>query len=673
MTARQAGAPGSAPARPAVGPTATGSTAPAAPTRPAARAGFAWGFAFDAQGQLRTGLFISLLSVWLLVGVFSYLNFYTRRRYFSIWTVAWLFYALYLTISYSLYWSTGSFTGEAWWATMVKQWCISTAAVFMLWGGLRFLGKKVRQISLSLFLCFLFFWSFVATYPWPGWAWLGRLDRLSLQLPIFVLIGGSSLVTVWGFLQYRRRRKYLGAGLLCCGFTLWGLFVAAYPFMEQLSDYMSTGFFLASVLQMFIAVNMIILVLEQLRYLRERRAAFRLRNQEQETVHLKKRVILTEERYRLLFEQSTEPIVITTQDDLRIVGLNPAAARVLGMASEQAQHTSLLQWFAPTGAALSGAGRGRFWFDSLCKQRLHALHRKDGSQVKVEVVGSAVDFAGETAFQFYLREVTERSRLEQQLRQAEKLSGLGQMVSGVVHELNNPLAVCSGITDALLEDPALPKQDREYVQIAARECQRAARLLRNFLNLAREGGSEKQPIKLNEIIRNVVELRRGDFRKQRVDLLLELDEQLPDALASVDQIQQILIILINNAMQAMIALARPGRLRIATRLQPEAILIVVEDSGPGVPVDLRSKIFEPFFTTKPVGEGTGLGLSLAHTFVLEHHGCILCDDSPLGGARFTVQLPQTLGPAARFASAPQEALLGPRPAAVTGRLGPAVN
>jgi hydrogenase expression/formation protein HypC len=76
---------------------------------------------------------------------------------------------------------------------MFKQWCISTAAVFMLWGGLRFLGNKVRQVSLSLFLCFLFFWSFVASYPWPARAWLGRLDRLSLQLPIFILIGLSSL------------------------------------------------------------------------------------------------------------------------------------------------------------------------------------------------------------------------------------------------------------------------------------------------------------------------------------------------------------------------------------------------------------------------------------------------------------------------------------------------
>ena len=606
---------------------------------------FTWSFGFDTQGQLRAGLFISLLSVWLLVGVFSYLNHYTRRKYFSIWTVAWLFYALYLTICYSLFWAYGNFKGESWWATMLKQWCMSTAAVFMLWGGLRFLGKKLRQVSLALFLCFLFVWSFVASYPWPEGAFFGPQERFSLQMPIFALIGCSSLVTVWGFVQYRRKRKYLGAGLLSFGFMFWGLFVAAYPFMERLSDYMSTGFFLASVLQMFIAVNMIILVLEQVRYLREKRAAYQLRSKEREKALLQNRIILTEKRYRLLFEQSSEPIVITTQDDLRIVGLNPAAARVLGVTPAEGCQLSLLQWLAWGESQPSGAPQGQAWFDSLCHQRIQSLRRKDGSQIKVEVVGSAIDFAGETAFQFYLRQVSERSRLEQQLRQAEKLSGLGQMISGVVHELNNPLTVACGFIDLSLEDPGLPEQAREYLKMAAAENQRGARLLRNFLNLAREGGPRKQKVNLNDILCNVAELRRADFGGATVELTLDLDPHLPEVLANADQMQQIVIILINNALQAMNNSVPPRKLRAATRQEPSRVAIVVEDSGPGVPVDLRSRIFEPFFTTKPAGEGTGLGLSLAHTFTLEHQGRIFCDESPLGGARFTVELPRWAPPA----------------------------
>src|SRR5579883_3471 len=380
---------------------------------------FSGTFTFDANGQLRAGLFISLISVWLLVGVFSYLNYYTRRRYFSIWTVAWLFYCLYLTLCYGLFWYYGNFKDEPWWATMFKQWCIGVAAVFMLWGSLRFLGKRVRQLSLGLFLCFLFVWSLVANFPTQGESALDKTDRLVLQMPIFVLIGAASAVTVWGFMQYRKKRNYLGAGLLCFGFLFWGLFVAGYPFLESLSDYMSTGFFIASVLQMFIAVNMIILVLEQIRHLKEKRAAQQLRYKERERAVLQTRVKLTEERYRHLFEQSSEAIVIIMREDSRIIGLNEAACRVLGVDQAQAQELALSTLFASRNNGVTSGLKGQAWFEAVCRERFKEIQRKDGSLVNVEVAGSEVDFAGETAFQFYLREVTERSHLEQQLRRAE--------------------------------------------------------------------------------------------------------------------------------------------------------------------------------------------------------------------------------------------------------------
>jgi PAS domain S-box-containing protein len=600
-----------------------------------------WSFSFDATGQLKAGLFISLMSVWLLVGVFTYLNYYTRRRYFSIWTVAWLFYAVYLTLSYSLYWYYQSFKVEdqPWWATMLKQWCISTAAVFMLWGSLRFLGKTVRHAALGFFLCFLCVWSFVASYPWPEGAVFDSTNRLSLQIPIFSLIGLSSLTTVWGFYQYRRKRQYMGAGLLCFGFLVWGLFVAAYPFMERLADYMSTGFFVASVVQMFIAVNMIILVLEQIRYLQQKRAAHQLKNKEQEKVVLQTQISLTEERYRKLFEQTNEPIVITTTDHLRIVNLNAAAVRVLGLPAEEMPQHSLLDWF-PTEASGPTDGRGGlFWFESLCRRRFLDLRRKDGGQVHVEVEGSTIDFAGESAFQFYLREVTERARLEQQLRRAEKLSGLGQMMSGVAHELTSPLSVIVCHAEIALLEDSVPPAIREHLEMAAAEGRRGARLLRNFLDLAREGPPAKENVDLNEIIQNVVELRRGEFTQAKIEIELSLAAQLPAVLANLDQIQQVLIILINNACQAMLELTRAKKLRLATQSEPGKVLVVVEDNGPGVPAHLHSKIFEPFYTTKPAGVGTGLGLSLAHTFLMEHRGRIFYRESSLGGAGFVMELP----------------------------------
>jgi two-component system NtrC family sensor kinase len=438
-------------------------------------------------------------------------------------------------------------------------------------------------------------------------------------------------------MQYRRKRRYLGAGLLCFGFMFWGLFVAMYPIFERLSDYMSTAFFVASVLQMFIAVNMIILVLEQLRHLREKRAEQQLRCTENQNAMLQTQVFLTEERYRHLFEQSSEAIVITTREDLRIVGLNGAATLILGMSEEEAHQHCLTHWF-PKETLGTGPSGGRTWFETICRQRFQQLRRKDGSMVSLEVAGSAIDFAGATAFQFYLRELTERSRLEQQLRRAEKLSALGQMISGVVHELNNPLTVSGALVELVLMDKTLSTAARNHLKTASSEHQRAARMLRNFLNLAREGGPGKEAINLNELVRNVVELRRADFMKANVTLELMLDSELPCLLASADQIQQILIILINNSLQAMDGLAEAQTLRVSTRQLSSHVALTVEDSGPGVPAQLREKIFEPFFTTKPAGIGTGLGLSVAHTYVMEHQGRISYEQSKLGGACFTVEL-----------------------------------
>jgi PAS domain S-box-containing protein len=615
---------------------------------------FSGSFNFDANGQLKAGLFISLVSVWLLVGVFSYLNYYTRRRYFSIWTVAWLFYSLYLTLCYGLFWYYGNFRDEPWWATMFKQWCIGVAAVFMLWGSLRFLGKRVRQLSLGLFLCFLFVWSLVANYPGDGASSLDKSSRLVLQMPIFVLIGAASVVTVWGFLQYRRKRQYMGAGLLCFGFLFWGLFVAGYPFLESLTDYMSTGFFIASVLQMFIAVNMIILVLEQIRHLKEKRAAQQLKSKDREQEALQTRIELTEERYRRLFEQSSEPIVITDRDELRIVGLNEAACRVLGMGQDEAREHCLPNVVCvPEGD--HKPENGQTWFESICRKRFQQVRRKDGSLVNVEFAGSAIDFAGETAFQFYLREVTDLSRLEQQLRRAEKLSALGQMISGVVHELNNPLSVSGAMLELILMDQSLQPTLRDRLKTAGTELKRATRMMSNFLNLAREGGAEKEKVSLNEVIRNVLELRRSEFLKGQVELTQELDPEQPAILASLDQVQQVIIILLNNALQALGDSNQARKLRVVTRQEPGRVLVLVEDNGPGVPVHLRSRIFEPFFTTKPAGVGTGLGLSVAHTYLTEHRGRIFCEQSPLGGALFGIELPAA-------------EIIPPRPAAQIRRL-----
>jgi PAS domain S-box-containing protein len=504
-----------------------------------------------------------------------------------------------------------------------------------------------------LFSGFLLLWGLVANFPVSDQATWDKSQRLVLQMPLFILLGMASLVGVWGFLRYRRKRRYLGAGLLSVGFVFWALFVAAYPFLERMPEYMSTGFVAASVLQSFIAVNMIILVLEQLRHTRERRTAMQLRSGEREKSFLQSQIIVTEDRYRRLFEHARDAIVITTAVDLKILELNHEACRLLGICATEAQGQSLKPAFNwDTNVGRDDPSSGSEWLE---RPILQQLRRKDGTLIDAEVSASPIDFAGAAALQFYLREVTAINQLEQQLRRAEKLSALGQMISGVVHELNNPLTVSGSLLELMLLDKGLPKPTQDRLKTAAGEHRRATRLMRNFLGLAREGGTEKQKVNLNEVVQAVLELRRSEFAKADVEICLRLDPELPAVQGSLDQIQQVLIILLNNALQAMEMVTTAKCLRVVTRAEPAMVTLLVEDNGPGVPLHLRSRIFEPFFTTKPAGVGTGLGLSMAHSYMSEHRGRIYCEHSPLGGALFGIELPA-------LHSQP------PRPAAIINRL-----
>ena len=205
------------------------------------------------QEYLRAALMVSLLSVWVLVGLFFYLNRYTRREYFTIWTAAWLFYALWLTLSLRL--------GDPNPGTIVfaiKQCCVCISAVFLLWGSLRFLGLPVRQQLLGGFMLFLVVWTFVSPQAVTG--------LLQVELPVFILLGLSSLFAGVCFFRLRKERPFVGAGMLSLGFLLWGLYLGSYPFSQQYGNLYSAGFFVAAVLQLFIAVSMIVLVLEEVRY-----------------------------------------------------------------------------------------------------------------------------------------------------------------------------------------------------------------------------------------------------------------------------------------------------------------------------------------------------------------------------------------------------------------------
>jgi PAS domain S-box-containing protein len=570
--------------------------------------------------QLKPALLVSLLSVWVLVGVFYFLNTYTRRRYFSIWTAAWLFYALWLTL---LFW--GELTrGSALWLMWLAEWCLCVSAVFLLWGSLRFLGQRVKQRLIALSLGFLLVWSFVDSY-WPAMA------PAQVHWSVFAFIGLASLITAGAFFRYRRIRQFLGATLLSIGFLFWGAYLCAYPLFVT-PALAAAGFLISTVLQLLIAVSMIILVLEQVRYTHQRRDLF-VREK------LQNKVWFTEERYQRLFQQAHEAIVIAARNDLRILELNHAAESLLGTNVRQATSQSLISFCQIKTPPEKAPQSGHQWFELICSQQPLNLVHKNGTLIPADTLGAPVEFGGQSAYQFFFRAITDRLRLEQQLRQAEKLSSMGQMISGVAHELNNPLAVIGGYLEVILASHTLQDKTRQDLAKVAHESSRATRLVRNFLAFARSQPAHRQMASINDLITGVVELRKFDLSLANVKIEAVLDQILPATSIEPDQIQQVLIILINNAMQAMSGTPEPRRIRLSTTLKEGIIRITLEDNGPGVPSEVESRIFEPFFTTKEVGVGTGLGLSIAHGIMTEHGGHIRYERAALGGAAFVLELP----------------------------------
>jgi PAS domain S-box-containing protein len=234
----------------------------------------------------------------------------------------------------------------------------------------------------------------------------------------------------------------------------------------------------------------------------------------------------------------------------------------------------------------------------------------------------------------------ELARQREALFQSEKLAAMGQLLAGVAHELNNPLSVVLGqaslLRRALGEHPETGRIDK-----IARAAERCARIVRNFLALARQRPPERQRVAVGSVIDETMELLNYSMRVDGIEVHLDLERQAPALWADGHQIQQVLINLLTNAQHALREVPPPRRVTITTRVTParDRVVIEVSDNGPGIPADLQPRIFESFFTTKAPGEGTGLGLALCKG-ILEGHGGTLAVESESGrGTLFRLDLP----------------------------------
>jgi len=236
-------------------------------------------------------------------------------------------------------------------------------------------------------------------------------------------------------------------------------------------------------------------------------------------------------------------------------------------------------------------------------------------------------------------DITERKKMEQQLLLSGRLASVGELAAGVAHELNNPLAAVQAFAQFLAAREDLDETAKSDVETIYREAQRATRITSNLLSFARKHNPEKSLISINEVIEKSVELHIYRMKVNNIEIVTELDPDLPMTMADYYQMQQVFANIIINAEQAMTEAHGRGKLVVKTHSAGETIQATITDDGPGVPKDNLKKLFDPFFTTKEVGEGTGLGLSICFGIMQEHGGRIYAKSKVDEGTILVVEIP----------------------------------
>lgn len=251
---------------------------------------------------------------------------------------------------------------------------------------------------------------------------------------------------------------------------------------------------------------------------------------------------------------------------------------------------------------------------------------------------------------------------EAQLIQSEKLSAVGQFVSGIAHELNNPLTAVIGFSE-LLQRMDIDGTNKNYLDQIARNAVRCHKIVHSLLGFARQHPPERKLVRLNEVVEAVLEIVAYDMRTNNVAIERDFAAALPAILGDAHQLQQVILNILSNARQALEAFRRDGKIIIRTGSTEDRVWLRIRDNGPGIRPDVVSRIFDPFFTTKPQGKGTGLGLSLSYGIVQEHAGTIRVESKPGEGAEFIIDFPIAQTPPAIVAETPADpvaAAAGPK-------------
>lgn len=379
---------------------------------------------------------------------------------------------------------------------------------------------------------------------------------------------------------------------------------------------------------------------------------------EEHSVHLEDLVVertkelsLSEQRHRALFDNANDGISVIDRNGI-IINVNQRFCELHGFDRKTLVGTNfkLLESEDSTGDTASKSAElingAAMVYDT-------EHFRKDGSRILLEVSSRAIDIGGELYIQSFHRDITEKKRLQEQLFQSQKMESIGALAGGIAHDFNNILTAILGHAELLSEHSNLDDKDKQRVTVIENSARKAGHMISKLLSFARKGAVEIVPLNLNDIIRDTAELLERMLTKKNVRLRIETSGDIPVINGNSTQIEQVIMNLVVNAIDAM---PDGGAIEIRTLLSDlrqyptlvhpllspgKYVVLTISDTGKGIPDDIKSKVFDPFFTTKGPGKGTGLGLSMVYGIVKEHKGVINLKSELNNGTTFEIYLPSS--------------------------------
>ncbi|MCF8107144.1 MAG: PAS domain S-box protein [Desulfohalobiaceae bacterium] len=346
---------------------------------------------------------------------------------------------------------------------------------------------------------------------------------------------------------------------------------------------------------------------------------------------------ISEFKHRQIFEASKDMILIAAKDGL-ILHLNPSGYDLLGLEEKELKQQNFQDFLV----------REQPWSDLVAQldkngfvsSQEYTLRTAEGGHKRVLISASPAmgEAEGEDGILLLVKDIERRRLMEEQMAQADKLASIGELSSGVAHEINNPLGVILGYAQLLLRNESQESPLYHDLKVIEKQTKNCKTVVEDLLSFARTSKAYKEEVDIHKTIREVLDFLQPHFKSDEIEISTHFDDGLPRVLLDEKKIKQVLMNLVMNARHAM---DDSGRIRVSTRLDRTRKMAVIEiaDTGHGIEKQHLPRIFDPFFTTKPTGKGTGLGLSVSYGIIQNHEGRILVDSEPGQGSRFTIELP----------------------------------